>query len=70
MYPTTRWAAGEAVQDYYELEVPRGLAPGRYVWAVVVYYQASDGAFVQLRDRQGNTLVQGGDIDVVTQAQY
>jgi hypothetical protein len=65
MYPTSRWVKDEIVQDYHELAIPREMPPGRYLWTVVVYRQAADGSFVQLRDAQGNIDILGGTFEVV-----
>ncbi|MBM3128649.1 MAG: glycosyltransferase family 39 protein [Chloroflexi bacterium] len=37
IYPTTRWAANEMVRDVYALNLPRELAPGKYVLRVGWY---------------------------------
>lgn len=60
MYPTSRWARGEVVQDYHELSIPREMPPGHYLWTVVVYRRLADGNFVQLRDAGGNNDILGG----------
>ncbi len=31
--PTSRWAVGQVVSDYYEIQLDRDLAPGSYRWA-------------------------------------
>ena len=49
-YPSTDWAAGEKVRDRHTLEVPQGLAEGKYRLVVGVY-RASDGE--RLRTRSG-----------------
>jgi hypothetical protein len=64
MYPTSRWITGEVVQDYHEINVPPDLAPGRYLWTLVVYRQQDDGTFVQLQDTQGNVNILGGTFEV------
>lgn len=64
MYPTSRWQAGEVVQDYYEVDVAPALPPGRYRWAVVLYRQAADGSFQHLRDRAGEHVIAGGNLEV------
>jgi len=64
IYPTSRWAAGEVVQDYRELTIAPTLRPGRYLWTVVVYHQLADGGFEQLRDAQGNIEILGGTFEV------
>lgn len=45
--PVTSWVKGEVVSDYYELPL-RGLAPGMYTLALVLYYQPKPGQFVNL----------------------
>jgi hypothetical protein len=37
IYPTTRWAANEMVREVYTLNIPRDLAPGKYVLRVGWY---------------------------------
>ncbi len=37
IYPTTRWAANEMVRDVYTLNLPRDLAPGKYLVRVGWY---------------------------------
>lgn len=64
MYPTSRWAAGEVVQDYRELTVEPTLPSGRYLWTVVLYRQLADGGFEHLRDPAGNVEILGGTFEV------
>jgi hypothetical protein len=64
IYPTSRWATGEVVQDYRELTIAPDLRPGRCLWTVVVYRQLADGSFEQLRDGQGNVEILGGTFEV------
>lgn len=64
MYPTSRWVQDEVVMDYHELAIPREMAPGRYLWTVVVYRQLADGSFEQLRDADGSIEVLGGTFEV------
>ncbi|MFN8372235.1 MAG: DUF2723 domain-containing protein [Anaerolineae bacterium] len=64
MYPTSRWTAGEVVQDYHELDIPPELPAGRYLWTLVIYRQQLDGTFVQLQDAQGNVNILGGTFEV------
>jgi hypothetical protein len=42
IYPTTRWAVNEMVRDVYTLNLPRDLAPGKYV-VRVGWYDAETG---------------------------
>jgi hypothetical protein len=65
MYPTSRWVQGEVVTDYHELAIPPTMAPGRYLWTVVIYRRLADGSFAQLRDARGNIEVLGGTFEVV-----
>jgi hypothetical protein len=67
MYPTSRWVKGEVVADYHELAIPPEMPPARYLWAVVVYRQAKDGSFLQLRDSQGNPQMLVGTFEVSSQ---
>lgn len=64
LYPTSRWSEGEVVQDYYELDIPPDMSPGRYLWAVVVYRALPDGTFENLRNDAGETLIYGGTFEV------
>ncbi|NWF70379.1 MAG: DUF2723 domain-containing protein [Chloroflexi bacterium] len=64
LYPTSRWTAGEYVQDYHEIDLPPELPPGGYLWTVVVYRALADGTFTQLQDAQGNINILGGTLDV------
>ncbi len=64
MYPVSRWETGEVVEDYHEIDVPRTMPPGQYFWSVVVYRQAEDGSFVQLRDSDGNVNIIGSAFTV------
>ncbi|MFN8532327.1 MAG: glycosyltransferase family 39 protein [Dehalococcoidia bacterium] len=36
-YPTGRWRAGEYLRDFYDLDLPTGLAPGEYTVRVGLY---------------------------------
>ena len=65
LYPTSRWTSDEVVQDYHEFDIPREMPPGRYLWVVELYRQLDDGAFVQLRDADGNVKILGGTFEVV-----
>ncbi|MCL4508863.1 MAG: DUF2723 domain-containing protein [Chloroflexi bacterium] len=46
--PTSTWAEGEVVADYYELSL-EGLPHGRYTLDVLLYYQPKPGQFINLR---------------------
>jgi hypothetical protein len=65
MYPTSRWTEGEVVGDYHEIDIPRTMPPGRYLWTVVVYRQLQDGSFEQLHDDQGGVNILGGTFEVM-----
>lgn len=65
LYPTSLWATNEIVSDYHELTIARDLAPGRYLWVVVVYRQLADGTFLELRDTHNQTQILGGTFDVL-----
>ncbi|MGQ9490636.1 MAG: glycosyltransferase family 117 protein [Anaerolineae bacterium] len=64
MYPTSRWVKDEMVQDYHELAIPPEMAPGRYLWTVVVYSQTANGEFIHLRNPQGETEILVGTFEV------
>ena len=65
LYPTSRWSAGEVVADYHEISLDRDFPSGQYLWTVVVYRQAADGAFVQLHDSDGGINILGGTFEVI-----
>lgn len=65
IYPTSNWVEGEVVQDYHEIDIPRTMSPGRYLWTVVVYRVLDDGSFEQLRDENGGINILGGTFEVV-----
>jgi hypothetical protein len=48
-YPTSRWAQGEVVADYYEIPLPPDLAPGGYQWGVLLYRTLPEGGWENLR---------------------
>ncbi len=64
MYPTSRWHEGQLVNDYHEIDIPREMPPGRYLWTVVVYRGSEDGSFERLRDSAGGTNILGGVFEV------
>lgn len=64
MYPTSRWAEGEVIEDYHEISIARAMPPGRYLWTVVIYRQLEDGSFENLRDAQGNVNILGGTLEI------
>jgi hypothetical protein len=43
MYPTSRWASGEIVGDYFEAELPAGFSAGRYRFGLVLYVSDAGG---------------------------
>ncbi|NJL94211.1 MAG: hypothetical protein HC915_11050, partial [Anaerolineae bacterium] len=65
LYATSRWAAGEVVQDWHEITVARDLPPGVYLWGVVVYRATPPGDFENLRDTAGNIVIYGGSLQVL-----
>ncbi|MGQ9600092.1 MAG: protein O-mannosyl-transferase family [Anaerolineae bacterium] len=56
-YPTSRWAAGEIVADYYEVQLPGDLSPGTYWWGVILYRMAPEGGWENLQ-------VKGSEIEM------
>jgi len=48
MYPTSRWAVGEVVGDYWEVPLPTGASSGDYRLALIVYSSAPDGGWHNL----------------------
>jgi hypothetical protein len=64
-YPTSLWAAGEVVGDYYEIQLPAGLAPGSYQWGVLVYRTLPEGGWLNLKVAgTDQELASGGTIVV------
>jgi hypothetical protein len=64
-YPTSRWAAGQVVADYYEMQLPSDLAPGEYRWGVVVYRALPEGGWESLKvDGTADEIAIGGAIEV------
>ncbi|MFC2023400.1 DUF2723 domain-containing protein [Chloroflexota bacterium] len=64
-YPTSRWMAGEVVGDYYELELPSNLPPGRYRWGVILYRSLEDGDWENLKvGGTGSEIAMGGEFTV------
>ncbi len=55
IYPTTRWASNEMVRDVYTLNVPRDLAPGKYV-VRVGWYDAETGDRLPVRGSADDTV--------------
>ncbi len=53
--PTTRWQQGELMEDWYAVDVPDDLAPGRYVLLTGMY----EAETVQNLPVRGGTLVGG-----------
>jgi hypothetical protein len=65
-YPTSRWAAGEIVGDYYEIALPADLAAGSYRWGVILYRTLPDGGWENLEVAgTGQELAVGGTIEVL-----
>jgi hypothetical protein len=48
-YPTSRWAAGEVVGDYYEFQLPPDLSPGAYQWGAILYRALPEGGWESLK---------------------
>jgi hypothetical protein len=48
-YPTSRWAAGQVVSDYYEIQLDRALARGSYHWGVTLYRALPEGGWESLK---------------------
>jgi len=64
-YPTSRWAAGEVVGDYTELQIPPRTAPGTYRWGVVLYRGLPEGGWESLKvDGTGDEMAMGGTVEV------
>jgi hypothetical protein len=64
-YPTSRWAAGEGVSDYYELQVPPRAAPGAYRWGVILYRALPEGGWESLKVADtGEEMAMGGTVEV------
>ena len=47
LYPTHCWTEGEIVRDYYDIDLPAGLPPGRYVLRVGLYDPATGSRLAQ-----------------------
>lgn len=67
MHPTSRWAPGEIVADYYEVQIPRQLGPGELTWRVLLYRALPEGGWenLTLDGAPGVTEAMGGTIVVV-----
>jgi hypothetical protein len=64
-YPTSRWAAGEGVSDYYELQIPPRTAPGEYRWGVILYRALPEGGWESLKvEGTGEEMAMGGTVEV------
>jgi hypothetical protein len=64
-YPTSQWVAGEVVGDYYEIQLPSDLAPGKYRWGVILYRSLSEGGWENLRVAgTGQEMAPGGAFEV------
>jgi hypothetical protein len=48
-YPTSLWAAGEVVNDYYEIPLSSNLPPGEYCWGVILYRSLPEGGWENLK---------------------
>jgi hypothetical protein len=64
-YPTSRWAAGETVSDYYELQVPPRTVPGAYHWGAILYRALPEGGWESLKvEGTGEEMAMGGAVEV------
>lgn len=48
MYPTSRWAPGEVVADYFEVPFPRSVPAGRYRLGIILYTSLPGGGWRNL----------------------
>jgi hypothetical protein len=65
-YPTSLWAAGEVVGDYYEIQLDPDLPPGDYRWGVIVYRSLPEGGWQNLKVDGGEAgLAAGGSFRVL-----
>lgn len=53
-YPTRYWAAGEVIEDSYEIVLPADLAPGRYPVWLGLYNESGRLPLTVDGQRQGN----------------
>jgi len=64
-YPTSRWAAGEVVGGYYEIQLSPDLAPGIYQWGVILYRTLPEGGWENVKVAGGEgEVAMGGTIQV------
>ena len=64
-YPTSHWAAGQVVSDYYELQIPPRTAPGPYRWGVILYRALPEGGWESLKVADtGEEMAMGGTVEV------
>lgn len=64
LLPTTQWQPGQVVEETFDVEFPRELAPGRYRWQLGWYDLSDpDSAATDQRSQIGATLVVA-EIDV------
>jgi len=54
IYPTTRWAANEMVRETYSLNVPKDLAPGKYV-LLIGWYDTYSGDRLSVPNSQDDS---------------
>jgi hypothetical protein len=65
-YPTSRWAAGQVVSDYYELQLDPELSPGTYRWGVTLYRTLPEGGWESLKvGETGEEIASGGAFQVL-----
>jgi hypothetical protein len=64
-YPTSMWAAGEVVGDYYEIELPPALPSGTYRWGAILYRGLAEGGWENLNvTGTDGEVALGGTIEV------
>ncbi len=64
-FPTSQWAAGEVVGDYYEIQLPGELAPGIYRWGVILYRLLPEGGWESLKVADtGSEIAIGAEFEV------
>lgn len=56
MYPTSRWAPGDTVADYFEVSFPRHVPAGTYRLGLIVYAMPPEGGFRNLELEEGGNV--------------
>ncbi len=59
MYPTSRWAPGDTVADYFEVPFPHHVPAGRYHLGLIAYTALPEGGFRNLQ------LEEGGEVAIL-----